>query len=83
MPLRTHTLHTIALTGAPLDGGEDAEEDDGAAGGKRRAADLQLFHAGGACLDRVVLYYALTHFQRRLDAGLRRKVKQALCKGCR
>lgn len=52
--------------------------------GGRRPPDLRVFHAGGMCLDRVMLYYALAHFQRRLEAGLRRKVKQALRRrGCR
>lgn len=97
----------IELTGAPLDGGEEVEEEgdsneaeeagedeedgeeaeeaeDSAAGGGERPADLRVFIAGGTCLHRVVLYYALTHFQRRLEAGLRAKVKKALRhRGCR
>ncbi len=102
-PFRTHALHVIELTGAPLDGSEEAEEGGGheaeeggdeedgeedeeegsSAAGRNHRADVRLFHAGGTCLHRVVLYYALTHFQRRLEAGLRRKVKQALQRrGC-
>lgn len=35
-------------------------------------------HAGGRCLERVVVRHMVVHFERRLKAGLTRKLKEIL-----
>ncbi len=60
------------------DENEAKEEDEGVQTRPQGQDSPRVFLAGGMCLERVALYHALVHFERRLEAGLRRKVKHVL-----
>ncbi len=59
--------------GAPLHvAGREARADGGGQG------DLTTFHAGGKCLERVVVRHMVVHFERRLTSELTRKLNEIL-----